>query len=545
MTTLELPDLETQPHPEPRRDNYGRYLIVPANGGKPRAYTRATTWAKALDDMEGLINWSMRMTARGLVERPDLYAQVAACRPDDKQLKALVEDAKEAGGGSAGRNVGSALHAFTERVDLGEDVTVPDPWKADVDAYKAALHRHRLKVRRDLIERVVVLEELGVAGTFDRVYVCETTGRLVIGDVKTGQSLDFSRLSIAVQLALYAHADTIYDLNTEHHEPMIDVDKGTALVVHLPSGQGRCEIVEFDIAEGWKYAQLAGLVRSARAHGRRKAGDCLARPYKTEPVVNLILTPTADEAEPAWQPPTPIGDRAPVVAYRAWVAARLETLKRDCRPAALVAIERWPKDVPFFKDSHEHTLAELRQVAAVLDTVERDFSVPFGQPDPTLPPPATFTIPTKERVPLPPLIDEGGPADVAEVAKMLAAVDALDPAVRAVLNQWAAEAHQIGRTFSLKLARTTRRLAIYEAVLALAALIDSDDLDMVRATVALVHPDAAQLAVPIGHAIGALTLDQARRLADLASTVVDTHTLTYQPDGTPVWTDPNNSSTNR
>ena len=95
MTILELSDLEERP--APRRDRFGRYLIRPAAGGQPRAYTRATTWAKALDDMEGLINWSMRMTAVGLTARPDLYAQVAACRPGDDKLKGLAEEAKEAG----------------------------------------------------------------------------------------------------------------------------------------------------------------------------------------------------------------------------------------------------------------------------------------------------------------------------------------------------------------------------------------------------------------------------------------------------------------
>ena len=32
--------------PEWRRDQYGRYLIVPPGGGKPEGYTRVTTVAK-------------------------------------------------------------------------------------------------------------------------------------------------------------------------------------------------------------------------------------------------------------------------------------------------------------------------------------------------------------------------------------------------------------------------------------------------------------------------------------------------------------------
>lgn len=33
-----------------RRDRWGRYLVVPPDGGKPVGYTRATTVAKALDE---------------------------------------------------------------------------------------------------------------------------------------------------------------------------------------------------------------------------------------------------------------------------------------------------------------------------------------------------------------------------------------------------------------------------------------------------------------------------------------------------------------
>ena len=118
--TIEALETELEQRPEPRRDRYGRYLIKPAGGGKPKAYTRATTWAKALDDQGGLINWSMRMCALGLVTRKDLYAQVAAARKDDRDaLSKLVENAKEAGGGSEGAGLGTAEHKFTERVDLG------------------------------------------------------------------------------------------------------------------------------------------------------------------------------------------------------------------------------------------------------------------------------------------------------------------------------------------------------------------------------------------------------------------------------------------
>jgi hypothetical protein len=526
-TTLNLDTID--PRPEPRRDRYGRYLVVPPGGGKPKAYTRVTSWAKALDDQGGLINWSMRMCAIGLTQRQDLYAQVAACRADDRQtLSRLVEQAKEHGGGSTGAGLGTALHAFTERIDLGEEVAVPDPWQADVEAYLAAVAAHGLTVCRRLVERVVVLDKLGVAGTLDRVYV-DRDGTLVVGDVKTGSSLDFSRLAIAVQLACYANAETLYDLTTETHEPMVDVRKDVAVVMHLPAGQGRCDVYEVDIAEGWKYAQLCGLVRSARAHGKRSSGDCL---FSLRPAGRLEPTP------PAPQEPVKVGDVMPQVTLRAWVLGRLETLKRpEHHAAALAMMSRWPKPIPGFKGDHQHSDAELDAIAAVLDDIEREYSVPFGDRDPRVRrPPAPEPVPAPSPRPAP---AEGEPVEAQDVDGITKRIDALDGAVRAVLNTWAGEAHQAGVGFNLRQKPSARRYAIYRACLELAHLIDAeapDDDEQVRATVALIVPDAAQPAVPIGQALGALTLDEATRLAGCAAAVRTRHpALTYGDDGRPQW----------
>lgn len=513
VTTLEL-DL---PRPEPRRDRYGRYLIKPADGGKARAYTRATTWAKALDDQSSLINWSMRMCALGLITRKDLYAQVAACRPDDRDaLSRLVDQAKEAGGGSEGANLGSALHAFTERIDLGEMVDVPDLWRPDVDAYIRAIAEHSLIVRRDLVERVVVLEELGVAGTLDRVYRTPDN-RLVIGDVKTGQTLDFNRLAISIQLAIYANADTLYDPATETHAPMVDVDKSTALVVHLPSGQGRCEIHEVNIATGWRYASLAGDVRAARAHGRRTSGDCLFQSYSYA----APETPTAPPADP----------------YREWIVARLDVIRGHPEAARTMA-GNWPDGVPGLKTDHRHTVAELDRIAEIIDTVEATFGIPFGDPDPRVPKPSG-----PPAVPIPPakaggpdvIPDEGPDVDPTAVAEIIERIDALPEQTRKQLNAWAAGAHKVGRAFSIKARPSLRRYRIYEACLALAEF--DGWTEAVAASLAGVIPNAIRPETPsIGAAIGGLTADQAVQLVAVVQTAKQGQpALIYSEDGAVRW----------
>lgn len=544
MTTLEL----DMPRPEPKRNRWGQYLIKPANGGTPKAYTRATTWAKALDDQSSLINWSMRMCALGLIIRKDLYAQVAACRPDDRDaLSRLVDQAKEAGGGSEGANLGSALHAFTERIDLGETVDVPDLWQPDIDAYTKAIAEHGLTVRRDLIERVVVVEELGVAGTLDRVYVT-ADDRLVIGDVKTGQTLDFNRLAISIQLSLYANADTLYDLATETHAPMVDVDKSTALVVHLPSGQGRCEIHEVDIAEGWRYAQLAGQVRAARAHGRRSSGDCLFRAaispdewkasrgaherqvelVKADPVTSTVFEAASAEIDEHQESRR---------AYRDWIISRLDVIRGNTEAAR--AMQRtWPDSVPGLKTNHQHTVAELEQIAAALDTVEATFGIPFGDTDPRAAKPRV-----EEPVPVarPALPDEGIDVDPAFVARLIERIDALPETVRKQLNVWAAEAHKAGRAFSIKTKPSMRRYQIYKACLGLA---EFEDDDLVRASLLVVAPFTARSSQPVGAILGNLTTGQADELNSLLSAVRrGEYALAYDPDGTPRWQPLTNSNT--
>lgn len=512
MTTLEL----DMPRPEPKRNRWGQYLIKPANGGTPKAYVRATTWAKALDDQSSLINWSMRMCALGLITRKDLYAQVAACRPDDRDaLSRLVDQAKEAGGGSTGANLGSALHAFTERIDLGETVDVPDLWRPDIDAYTKAIAEHGLTVRRDLIERVVVVEELGVAGTLDRVYVT-ADGRLVIGDVKTGQTLDFNRLAISIQLSLYANADTLYDLATETHAPMVDVDKSTALVVHLPSGQGRCEIHEVDIAEGWRYAQLAGQVRAARAHGRRSSGDCL--------FVRKTPTPTPSEVGVAAASRSQTGESQ----FRQWIVARLEQIRGNA-DATRMMNHTWPYGVPGLKTDHQHTVVELGAIAAAVDVVEAAFELPFI-PDPRAP-----RSQLKEPVPVarPTGPDEGPDVEPAFVTRLIEKIDALPESVRKQLNVWAAEAHKAGKAFSIKTKPSVRRYQIYKACL---GLVQFDDDDQVLASLVFVVPSRMALEPSIGAVLGSLSVDEVDELVSLIGAVNrGEYALAYDAYGAPHW----------
>lgn len=269
---FDVPTTAAGIRPEPKRDRWGRYVLPDPVGGKEIAWTRATTYASTVADTYGLTQWQMRMVAKGIATRPDLYALAAATPVDDKKVfDRVVNDAKEAAAASSGANLGTALHAFTERVDLGEKVDVPTPWKADIDAYRNTMAAEKVGVTADWIERITVVRQLQVAGTFDRILTMPD-GLLRIGDVKTGKDLSYSWGEIAIQLALYAHGAAIWDDRTATWEPMPDLDKQVGVVIWLPVGRGHCELFEVDLAAGWEMARTCGVVREWR---KRKD---LARP---------------------------------------------------------------------------------------------------------------------------------------------------------------------------------------------------------------------------------------------------------------------------
>lgn len=250
-----------------------------------QAWTRATTVANTLADRYGLEKWAKRNVALGLGLRPDLVARAASCTPEDrKTLEDIVSQAEEAARARSGANIGSALHDFTERIDRGEDFNVIPPWDKDVAAYKTTLARHNIRVLDGWIERVVIVPQVKVAGTLDRIVTVNGDGPY-IADLKTG-SLDYSMGEIAVQLSLYAGATHAWkgtakeadnrrdrwgryltpdiDTNPDEYEPMPAVSRDKAIVIHLPAGEAKCTLHWVDIAAGREAVRKAMWVREWR-----------------------------------------------------------------------------------------------------------------------------------------------------------------------------------------------------------------------------------------------------------------------------------------
>lgn len=254
-----LPGIDTPDRPLIPRDQWGRPLVVPPDGGKPVGYTRVTTFVDALPDKHSLDKWKQRMVAIGLADRPDLLLSVAAHRSDKDALNTIVEKALEAAKATASATVGTATHALAEQLDRGQRLgVVPAEAQADLDAYRAATAILDMVE----IEQFGVCDELKVAGTCDRVV--RWYGRYLIADLKTG-SLDYAGLAIAQQLALYARC-VPYDPARHTRTPRpYPIDQNLALVIHLPAGAGRCHLFSVPIDQGWQAVQCSAQVRRWRS----------------------------------------------------------------------------------------------------------------------------------------------------------------------------------------------------------------------------------------------------------------------------------------
>jgi hypothetical protein len=342
-----------------KRDRWGRYVIPDPETGKERSWTRATTIAGTLSDRFGLERWAKRNVVLGIGIRSDLYAQAASCKPDDKDaLDRIVTQAEEAAASKAKANLGTALHRFTERLDAGDHVDVPDPWRADVEAYAAAMNAHAMRVALGWIERILVVPEIGAAGTCDRLCTSAEWPLPRIGDLKTGADVvKYGMTEIAIQEAIYAHATHWFDpLKGELHE-MPTVDQQRAIVMHLPIGQATCTLYEVDIAAGWEAAQLAVAVRAWRQ--RHDLADQLAGAPIVEPL-------NAERFE--------------------WCRDRVERIKSAGHGGTLAL--RWSlvPEIPTFKRGGPRTDSELDRIAALCELVEMEHGLGFGPSDPATPP---------------------------------------------------------------------------------------------------------------------------------------------------------------
>ena len=243
-----------------------------------REYTRVTTHAEALQDSSALTRWKLRRALLGMARRPDYVTAAAALSTRDEDRDALddlAEKCLEAAGPNAA-DIGTALHAFTERLDRGEDVgAVPAEYRSTLDAYARAI-RHLTFLE---FECRTVCDELEAAGTPDRVGLCDVpdpdgeTEVLRIIDTKTGR-VDYSAGKFSTQLATYRRSK-LYHPGTGKRTSWEEAHglpvSPWGLVIHAPAGAGFAELLWIWLGHGGRGAEIALDVRDWRKGAKASA----------------------------------------------------------------------------------------------------------------------------------------------------------------------------------------------------------------------------------------------------------------------------------
>jgi len=467
---------------ETRRDRWGRYLVVPPDGGKPVGYTRATTIAKTLDDTSALMSWGERMTAIGLAQRPDLLAQVDDLRDDNKALNKLCEKAKEAGGATVRRDLGTALHSILERSWVDPDYVPPAGHVDDVTAVHRQLELAGLEPVDGMHERIVVNDTFRVAGTFDLLLRERATGQLLIADIKTGSSVQYGAVGFAIQLAIYATADALYrqgsepDGSGDTRQPMPSVAQDRALIVHVQPGSGVCELhgLKLDVS----LLELAMQVRESR---------------KTKLLYQLPTDAPVNEDR----------DR--------WIRERIGTI-RD-RNAQMLA-QRWPAHIPPPKKQDVYDTRQIDELVPIVDGLERDLEIGFGDPDPTAP---VKQRPKRAPAAAKPQMPDEGSLLPGEADELRGRFDKLSARHKKWLSGLVVEANQANLSIRVNETPTARRVHIATALF---YAIDHRYTDQhLRELVATVLDDDSVLmaSLPLGAALGLCSHTQAAQLRELAS----------------------------
>ncbi len=470
-----------------QRDRWGRPLIIPTGGGKPLAYSRFSSHGQVLEDRFGLEKWKIRTSALGLVARQDLYAQLASIPSDDsKRIDEILNQALEAGGGSVGANMGTALHEFTQRYDLGEITLadIPDPWRADVEAYARTIADHGLEIRRDLIEVTLVNDALQLAGTADRFFL-DGNGRLICSDLKTGKSIGANPLGYIVQLAAYANS-VLYNVETGVRTPLGDVDLDHGLIIHAPAQQARCDLYRVDLRGGLEAAQLASRVKKWQKRKDLVAIQAPPTPDSTESNVEALLT--------AFPGSVVLGSDA----RREWLVKRIQRLISIAEAKQELAA-LWPLDVPKLKGDHAHSDSELDAIIEIVDALEAAHELPWFGIDPNHPPLETDRQVNKKTVKIKKAksaLDEGSEISADDVADIKRILDTeLNRQQLAFISRIANEASDAGTPISLRELPSQRRFKITHALIdvAQATIEPSGDVELAEAMIRHIKPGLSEL----------------------------------------------------
>lgn len=323
----------------PREKRFSRPKLPDPTTGAVKAWTRTSTIAKVLDDTYNLELWKQRMVGKGIASRRDLTNRAATTHIEDRNAWfEICEMAMQHAGSAEGRNNGTALHALVETYNADpanfDASAYPEEMINDLHAYIDALRAYGLINVPGLAERTMVNAKIGIAGTWDAVLESGSWAFPRIGDLKTQKTVDYSQVSIAMQVAGYAYGDVMlpkpwpgWEGTVDDYLPMPTVDLKWGVLIHLPVGKGECHIYDINLEDGFTALKMALSVRRWRS---RK--DLFIPMAQTTPItdtrepIKATIIPTARHTPKPKPEPKPIAAPVAAPANRSIVTVQLEEL---------------------------------------------------------------------------------------------------------------------------------------------------------------------------------------------------------------------------
>jgi hypothetical protein len=373
-----------------RRANGAPMVVRLDDPTKWDRYSRPSGWGNDLDDESNLVLWKIDRAMEGVACDPSIGAMVVASLGKKEGAKERRERAIQRGRGEEAADMGTALHAMTERVERGDGFCAPPPFDADIAAYLTTLDSAGLVSK--FIECKLCNDEWRAAGTADRIYQATREipvpggppvlpGQMVLGDLKTGKRLDYSLPGYCIQLALYVDS-VFYDVETNKRTPLPpELRTDVGLLVHMPAGTGTCSFHWTDLQVGREGCRI---VRDVRAWRKRKDFIIDFTPPPSDEVA-VLATPMEVVMLGSFVPHEP--DIPDEVNVDAWIEAmsefaqsRINTIGTSNEARALL-LRRWPPDTPTLRQGGI-TAAQLSAVLDLLDAIEGAFSLPFPPGDP-------------------------------------------------------------------------------------------------------------------------------------------------------------------
>lgn len=361
-----------------RRANGAPMVSDPDNPDKTLRYRRPSGYGKVLDDENALVDWRIWKAMQGVAKSKALQAKIGVTRDEDKtEKKALREEAMDRGAANEAADTGTALHAMTARIEDATDIwDPPEAYAADLAAYVATLEEFGLV--SEMVEVHMVNDAYRAAGTADRIYrltkdlvgpdgrVIEA-GTLILADIKTGKSLDFSLPGYVVQMALYADGQ-LYDIHTERRLATPEINGSWTMLVHLPVGKARCELLWCSITLG-----LQGALLSFDVKQWQKLWKSGAEGHDAFPV--LVAEPP--EQGSATEPDDPASTI--LAGMQTFVQERVNQIGANTE-ARTTLMHNWPDGVPSPKKGITDP-GHMVKILDLLDAIEKKYSLPFI-PDP-------------------------------------------------------------------------------------------------------------------------------------------------------------------